>query len=164
MAFRADTTAISDKELIGRRVFGGKVWDGYYSLDGVQIFRWDHFFDERLISRDNQDDGLSFDRLGVKRPDANVRATLRALAISEGQGRKPPRAFEGWAVIEVAKLREIYPKLELVPCPIIQPRAAANPFHALLKLGCYQERERAREIAAMLCFLASVPPYKGLIS
>jgi hypothetical protein len=164
MPFRPDRTRVSDKELIGRRIFGDRIWDGYYGQHGAQIFRWEHFFDQRLVEADNPNDGLSFDRLGLRRPDRDVLAILRPIAHSDGQNRMPQRDLKGWAVIEVARLRQVYRNYELKPQPILEPAADVNRYHAVFEIRCYQDGDRAREIAVMLSHLASVPPYKGLIS
>jgi hypothetical protein len=138
MPFHPNPTLISDKELVGRRIFGDKIWDGDHSKEGMWIFRWDHFFDERLVEINDPNDGLSFDRLGVRRPDKDVLAILRPLAEKEGSDRVPSRQFKGWAVVAVAKLRHQIPSCELRPQRIVKTSSEGNIYHAVLNIPCYQ--------------------------
>jgi hypothetical protein len=156
MKFKPDKHLVSEKELLGRRIFGDKIWDGFHQP--AEIFRWDHFYEERLILQGDPDDGLSFDRVGIRAIAKDVLAELRPVAEREGLRREPPRQFNGWAVVPAAKMR-LLTECELCPAPI-NPE---NPYHAVLRIMCYGKRDRAREIASFLAHLASLPPHPGLV-
>jgi hypothetical protein len=140
---------VSVKELVGRRVFQESP---FFERNGKRRVKLNVFLDERP-----DQDGLSFDRLGVRPRDfMEVVQVLTPIAKAEAASRKPPRPFPGWLGIRVNDIKDLC----LKPDPITDD--PKNPFHAILPLNCYRDAIHANNLAHRLALAAEdgslVPP------
>lgn len=138
MATWKPTQAISPKEMVGRRAFGSKVFS---ATDQKSVLRY-----RITVFLDNQQDtGLSVDRLGIKRADGKVLALLCPLC--DTMANKRATSFKGWAQIHAADL-----KGRISRTPAIGEN---NPYHAEIDRSKYNSKETRRSLAFELCVHAS---------
>jgi hypothetical protein len=142
-----DKRVVSLKETVGRRVFHASP---YKQRGTARIVRIDIFLEER-----EGEDGLSFDRLGLKPNHQEfVVQSLSHAAQEEAEKRKPPRPFSGWLPIKVQDLQNV---ATFKPDPI-----DGNAFHSLLPLDNFREATHANNLAFRLATLANegalIPP------
>ncbi len=157
-------SGVANKEFIGRRIFGDKIWDSTRSNNRVRTFRWDHFYDERLVKYNNTENGLSFDRIGVASVDQEVLARIRPAAEAQGRALVPERPFKGWAVLSVEEVKKCLRIFSLESGLTLRPDPyPENPFHALLRSDCYTTKKEGRAIATALAHIATLPPCDGLV-
>ena len=105
-----DPAEIDNREAIGRRIYGDKVFDG----QGPRL-RVDHFMDERLA----QD--LSVDRLGLNNPEKQVKRYLKPIAAAANN----TKSFTGWAALKVSSIRNRKYPLDILATP-----QENNEYHA----------------------------------
>jgi hypothetical protein len=134
-------SSVSDKEIVGRRVFGPPFEQRPSAKIPQGAFRLDIFMESRAEAH------LSLDRLGLRAADANVLAELSVLCREHaGRVKKP---FTGWAglrVIELSNLR-IVPSEDVV-------YADRNPYHADLLLDDYRNRSQMESLCFRLAWQA----------
>jgi hypothetical protein len=122
MALWVPEKIISEKELIGRRLFSDQKAP-HALVDGLSGLDLNHFLDNRPQ--------LSIDRLGRANVEKGVLSFLRKLAQNASNNFKPPKRFDGWVGISVKHLTQNKKLcLELVSSPIENPPEEKNEFHA----------------------------------
>lgn len=136
-SWHPDKRVVSTKEIIGRRAFLADLFEGG---NMGNIFKIDIFLD------DAPEEDLSFDRLGLKVPAADVVSFLTPICRNHGATLNPARDFRGWAAISVARLK----KLKVVPMVEVE-----NKFHAHLVRDDYRDADKAETLAFRLAYEAS---------
>lgn len=140
--WKPDKNKVSDKEIVGRRVFGQKI---FKNPGGKHLFEWKIFYDTRF-----QND-LSFDRLGLNTIDEKVVKFLTSQC--HEHGKQQNKKFKGWAPIKVSDLKKIkvsdpnlpnLNQLEIQPTPTTEPD---NPYHADLSRDGFRENFSAERLA-----------------
>jgi hypothetical protein len=92
--WKPDKTKVSDKEIVGRRVFGKKIFRAPRERG---LFVPDIFFETRL------ENDLYFDRLGLKTVDKEVVTFLTPQCQQHGDMQH--KKLVGWAAIKVSYLK-----------------------------------------------------------
>ena len=134
---------ISDKETVGRRVFGS-------DMSGTKdkpTFGYKLFLDDRL------EDDISVDRLGIKAPEIKHHEEITALGNAHGRRRQPPRTFRGWAQIKVSDLSMFKYAVNATPA-----HEEENKYHAEVSRDGHRTIETARSMAFLLASYASRMP------
>ena len=129
--------AVSKKEIVGRRVFGSRVFD---ETPLNLRYKLDTFLDKRIGTR------LSVDRLGVRKANSEVLAFL--IPLCDSSAIKRSSTFTGWAQISASDLQQIG----------IQSTEAINeinPYHAEILRSDYQTVDALRSLAFRLCVYAA---------
>lgn len=134
--WKPDKNKVSDKEIIGRRLFGHKI---FIAPRERGLFKMDIFYDTRLAN------DLSFDRLGLKTVDKDVVKFLTQQCHQHGSLQN--KTFVGWAAIKVSDSK----KLTIQPTPTEE-----NPYHADLSREGYRDPLSAELLAYRLAHHASV--------
>jgi len=130
--WKPDKNKVSDKEIIGRRVFGQKI---FIAPRERGLFKMDIFYDTRLENE------LSFDRLGLKTVDKFLTTQCHQ------HGNMQNKTFVGWATIKVSDLK----KLTIQPTPTEE-----NPYHADLSREGFRDPLSAELLAYRLAHHASL--------
>ncbi|TGN99658.1 hypothetical protein PN36_35270 [Candidatus Thiomargarita nelsonii] len=94
--WKPDKKNVSDKEIVGRRVFGKKIFRAPRERG---LFVPEIFYDTRL------ENDLSFDRLGLKKVDKDVVRFLTQQCYQHGDMQN--KKFVGWATIKVSDIKKI---------------------------------------------------------
>jgi hypothetical protein len=132
---------LGPKELLGRRIFSDRIWDGDLDQGQKRLYRVDHFFDDQASA------DLSIDRMGERGADDMVVAKLAILARTEAAKRSPPRPFPGWAACSRDRMTNKNYTLEVRATPLAD---GSNPYHAELLRDKYRhERSALWAFAAM---------------
>jgi hypothetical protein len=133
--WKPDKNKVSDKEIIGRRIFGHKI---FIAPPERGLFKMELFYDKRF------ENNLSFDRIGLKTVDKEVVKFLTPQCHEHGKMQN--KKFVGWAAIRVSDLK----KLE------IQATASSeNPYHADLMREDFRDAVSAELLAYRLAHHAS---------
>ncbi len=130
-------THISQKEIVGRRTFGSRVFD---KTNGVLKYKIDIFLDKRTAFN------LSVDRLGVRVADRNVVDFLKPLCDESAEKRSSK--FNGWAQISVNQIQKIGVRAT-------EAINEENPYHAEISRSRHQTVSALRSLAFELCVYAS---------
>jgi hypothetical protein len=142
--WKPDKKRVSDKEIVGRRVFGKKI---FREPRERGLFVPEIFYDTRL------ENDLSFDRLGLKKVDKDVVRFLTQQCHQHGDMQN--KKFVGWAAIKVSDIKKIkvsqLEKLEIQATP-----SQENPYHADLPREGFRELVSAERLACQLAYYASV--------
>src|SRR5262245_2230266 len=140
------TDLIGDNEIIGRHIFGDRLWEGELSQGERRRLRVEHFQDSR------SEIDLSVDRLGRGNVDRKVMGYVGRLASASGRGRTPPQTFHGWAGLRVKAFRSAFKGVsDIHPKPIDSP---PNPFHAEISRAQFRSKVHAYTLAVTLRELA----------
>lgn len=140
---------VSDKEIIGRRLFGGDYFLKQSSSHGkAGGFKLDRFIETRPGC------DLSVDRMGLKTANAEVISIL--LRDCEKHACDLGKVFSGWAALPVANIRGKPHYLEVKPTPIL----GVNEYHADVLTAAMDKRERNRAAFALAQLSDFVPPMK----
>lgn len=121
---------ISDKEIVGRRVFGKDFLNKQTTAKGRALS-----FKIEVFIEDREGADLSVDRLGIKCPDAGAMALI--LVDCQQQVLSIGKAFAGWAALSVGHARHKLHALEIVATP-----KDCNKYHADVRTGHLSPRER----------------------
>lgn len=132
---------ISQKEFVGRRAFGSKVFQS--EPDNVLHYRINVFMDHRLNT------GLSIDRLGVRTACRKVLDLL--LPLCDDMANVRSKEFAGWAQI---KVEDIASKIDVTPAV-----CENNPYHAEIDRSDHTTKGALRSLAFELCVQASKHPF-----
>lgn len=142
---------LSDKEALGRRLFGDEVLNKETTGKGrAGSVRIDHFIE----SRPGYD--LSVDRLGVNAPDQDVLSQVGLLGKqhSETLGKK----FAGWAVFIAKHAMSAPHSLKIDPTP-----QEDNKYHADVRVGDFGKVER-NKVAFALATISDFRPYEKQVA
>ena len=135
---RTPSSTVSDKEIVGRRAFGNKVFDNRATRTlpyQINIF---------LETRDNM--GLSVDRLGVRKAYSDVLSFRTPHCDSLAKIRA--KEFVGWAQLCVSDIQQI-------GISSTEAINEENPYHAEISLSDHDSRQARRSLAFRLCVFAS---------
>ena len=132
---------VSDKEFIGRRAFGSKIFEKIH--DG-NIFRITVFMDRNT----KMSEGISVDRLGLKTVSCEILDYL--LPQADNMALKRGTTFAGWAQIKVSDLKSLS---GVYPTDAV---GEENPYHAEIDISQYNHSNNVlRSFAFSLCVLAA---------
>jgi len=128
------TDRVSPDERVGRRLFDEPMLVGARDQRSYAGLLLRHFEETR-------DDKFSVDRLGATGVNRKVVAYLRPRASAAGEKHRPPKAFNGWAVLTVRKLTAP-PTPEISQLPVVASpidgedivEIDRNPYHAHIVL------------------------------
>ena len=128
---------ISEKEIVGRRAFGSKIFN---HRNGEPLrYRISVFEDDRPNT------GLSVDRLGVRTPKNAVLEFLEPFC--EVMAERGSTTFKGWVQLCVADLRS--------KISVTDAEGEQNPYHAEIDRSPYTTVQAMRALAFELCVYAS---------
>ena len=129
------TDTVSDKEFIGRRAFGSRV---FTNEENVLRYRIDVFLDSRGSD-------LSIDRLGIRKVNDNIVSFL--LPLCESMASRGRTTFRGWACLKVGDIKAKVRKTDA--------ENEENPYHAEIDRSQHLSEAAQRSLAFELCAHAS---------
>jgi hypothetical protein len=119
------TDPIRANEHLGRRLFDEPMLVGAMEQRSFAGIELRHFEETR------EDGEFSLDRVGQSSVDRKVVNYLRPRAVAAGEGFKPTRAFNGWAVLRAATLCQPEHRLtNPVASPIGGQELEENIYHS----------------------------------
>jgi hypothetical protein len=137
---------LSDKETLGRRLFGKEIINQETTAKGrAGAVRIDHFIETRSGCN------LSVDRLGVNNPDQDVLDQVAHL--SEKHSKTLEKMFAGWAIFVAKHAMSAPHSLEIKPTP-----KDDNKYHADVILSQADKIQRNR-VAFALATISNFHPY-----
>ncbi|MCL4774918.1 MAG: hypothetical protein KJZ98_13305 [Burkholderiaceae bacterium] len=132
---------VSNKEIVGRRVFGTDYLNKTDSAKGRK-----DAFKMTVFVEDRPDSNISFDRVGLRNADKAVLQHLRPLC--ERHAKAKSSVFSGWAALPVEHIRNEPHKYEVTATPDDE-----NAYHADVFLLGMAPTDRNR-VAFVLATLA----------
>lgn len=145
MAIWYPPSEVSQKELVGRRLFG-KANTGLPTDKGDRpLFRVDDFYETR------EEDDLSVDRLGDPNASRDTLRMITSLADTDASRRDKKRVFNGWATIRVQKFRFPGWVAQITATPTMREDGSVeNPWHANVNRDGFRGKAQAYALAIAL--------------